>query len=101
MTDGFYEIDEAVYRKEEWISKNVEEFFDMVRALVKEETFVNEIAADLAFAYTEKKMDQTSHFYDAYGITNAHAVCVLDYFYDCWKKEIDQEWEAFETRHID
>ena len=94
MSDGIYEVDDIAYKKEEWISKNVEQFFDMVRNLV-DETFVNEIAADLAYAYAEKSAGQPTHFYDAYDLTYAHAVCVLEYFYDCYKQEVDKEWQTY------
>lgn len=86
--------------KEEWVYKNAEIFLDAVRDILKDETFLNGIADDLATNYIDIGLENGS-FYNAYDLERVHAVCHLASRWGGWEKELKEEWKKYLNRDRD
>lgn len=78
-----------------WVDAYAKEFLDSVKSYLKNDTFVLEIAASLAWSHYNNK--DCPIFFDNHGLTWNHALCYLDYICsnDNYKIEIDEAYQKY------
>ncbi len=84
-----------------WIDKNVGEFLDAVKSTLKDETFLSEIAASLAWSHYNNQ--DCCEFFDEFGLSDEHALCYLDYINSNgnYRKSVDAAYQEYITSLVD
>ena len=86
---------------ENWVDAHVKEFIGSVKSIVKDETFLDEVAASLAWSHHNN--EDCSKFFDHFGLDGDHALCYLDYTCpnDHYEYEISEAYQKYITNCLE
>jgi hypothetical protein len=81
-----FDIEEFEDLKNQWAEKKSQEFIEMVKSVLKNDEFLDEIADCIAWSrYNEKDYNK---LFNAFDLGHDHVVCYLNEKYDCYKDEV-------------